>query len=227
MNCVYLVMGLLACGFGSPPSDTEVPEDTDPSGVVACAGGASTPILLASGAPSGFERCDDGTVHRVSAQVTDPAHSRPACDGTESLPLCAADAECTDGPNGRCEQLVLEFDPTCRCVYSCASDADCGADEACMPVEAAGALWPRAEANARCIPAMCRADADCASGVCGLGRYAGGCQVDYTLSCRSEADECRLDSECPYGACAAVAPSEPPFTAWGAWACTFAEGDCE
>ena len=75
----------------------------------------------------------------------------------------------------------------------CAADADCDPGEVCVGDEVAGL----GGADSYCIPADCETGADCDSGECGLSVYDDGCDVQATLVCRTDADDCRSGADCP------------------------------
>ena len=157
----------------------------------------STPILDASGTATGFERCADGAIHRASIEPVDPTIDAAACDGTEIEQSCSTDADCDDGPNGKCISGVsndygyYESVTACDCAYACASDAECDDGEVCLPV----GVVETGDAWSACIAASCAQDADCASGECGLGAYDDGCAYWAELQCRLPDDECRSDDD--------------------------------
>lgn len=141
------------------------------------------PNLLASGEPSGFERCADGAVNRVVAVLSvGVTNNGEACHGDEQERACEADADCTAGANGRCLRQDGGFYQSCRCLYACAGDADCASDKVCVPIE----VTDGAERSS-CVPATCRTGADCASGACGLADYHDGCFRVSELRCRDGA----------------------------------------
>ena len=171
----------------------------------------STPILDDAGAATGFERCEDGTIHRATAVATSADIPLPSCNGDETYLSCTSDADCTDGANGKCYhddyvemggRVMAPASGTgtdgCACTYSCATDADCGEGQACVP----GGLVDKDLDHATCEPAECKTDADCASGECGLSSYYDGCFWDTSLTCRDADDACRVDADCSDAACA-------------------------
>ncbi|MDI1476237.1 ferritin-like domain-containing protein [Polyangium sp. y55x31] len=173
-------------------------------GFAGCAGG--TPILLADGSDSGYVRCDDGTIHRAAAVACDPTIEAAACDGTEMYKDCTSDADCTAKPHGKCIHRDASFDipePSCGCVYSCANDAECGADSVCVcqGVVQNDVAWSRCSAVAKCAT-----DADCASGECGITSFHDGCFQQIGLACRTDADTCRVDADCMAGFSCATLP---------------------
>jgi hypothetical protein len=101
--------------------------------------------------------------------------------------VCQKNADCVDGPNGRCEVYTSGTETFTQCSYACSTDADCGIDEAC---ECMG------EARA-CVPARCRSDADCAPGhACARFAYEDWCDVEPQYACTTDADTCRTEQEC-------------------------------
>ncbi len=176
---------------------------------------SSTAIVDAAGAPTGFERCADGTIHRVAALSTDIEHTESSCPYTEADAddyelHCLTDADCTEAANGLCAKKSFGEGPSgCGCSYACASDADCAAGEACVP----DGLEEDALKHSTCVPANCRTDADCAGGECGLSIFNDDCGWTVALACRSDADECRLDRQCGRDEECAIYLDAP------AWAC--------
>ena len=150
-------------------------------------GWASLVLALASGC--GGESTDtplEPIVHRAFAQACDdfrPATQEPIYFVGE----CAADADCTNGPNGRCEPYHLS--PLCS-YDECFADADCGAGSACH----CGA----GDAANSCVTASCGTDADCGDGgFCSPSfgaRGSSGGVVGYF--CHSANDLCVDDESC-------------------------------
>jgi hypothetical protein len=110
-------------------------------------------ILQEDGTPSGFEQCMNNTLFRISAPTCIDPHPAPS----EGLCQrgCVDDDDCEDAPFGVCWWDFSTIS-SCRCVYGCTNDADCGSGFACMcaPVDQ----------GTRCIDAACRTDADCSAG---------------------------------------------------------------
>ncbi|MFZ5477771.1 MAG: ferritin-like domain-containing protein [Myxococcota bacterium] len=192
-----VLLSLGACPLpGGDKSDDTAGEPDGP-----CLGGASESVLLEDGSPSGYERCEDGTIHRVAVETYDPTIPTDACAGDEEARSCETDADCTALPYGKCVTGTTWDEEyrtitACSCAYACTTDADCEGDAACVPpgVVETGFDYPV------CRSARCETDADCASEECGLTSYFDGCGWDVDLSCRTDADACRVDADCEAGA---------------------------
>ena len=106
---------------------------------------------------------------------------------------CGADADCTDGSNGRC---VNGGGPAgSYCVYDgCASDGDCGISEVCG---CHGTTYASPWSNS-CVPGNCRLDADCGPhGFCSPASSLGECSGSLAgYYCHTSADACINDSDC-------------------------------
>lgn len=100
---------------------------------------------------------------------------------------CARDDHCTEGVNGRCEDLR-----GAACTYDeCFSDSECNTGGPCA---CEGGFW--SDSNA-CLAGNCRTDADCSGGYCsptfgGCGDYAG--VTGYY--CHTPEDTCVDDADC-------------------------------
>lgn len=62
-----------------------------------------------------------------------------SCQGPGDASFCLRDADCTDGPNGRCLQKFGMIGSYCDCEYACAIDMDCSAGETCVCLSASDA----------------------------------------------------------------------------------------
>ncbi|HEY8375034.1 MAG TPA: ferritin-like domain-containing protein, partial [Nannocystis sp.] len=143
----------------------------------------------------GYVREPDGTVHRAGAEVCDPTYEFAACERPGAgYNECTSASECTRGAYPQCVQAFGQIGEFCRCDYSCKTDADCAPDQVCV---CGGALGDGR--HAQCVPAHCRADAECGDGVCGLSSYFNGCSTQVQLACRTAADACKNDGDCTDG----------------------------
>ena len=135
---------ILTALLGCPPGD----KADDTASGARCT--SPTSILLADGSASGFVRCEDGAINRVSAEAVDPTIDTPACVGDEEVRACESDAECTDGAYAKCISYIdsdtyIGYGDSwtaCGCVYSCASDADCASGEVCLSPDVEPLVWP-------------------------------------------------------------------------------------
>lgn len=134
----------------------------------------------------------DGTVHRATRTTCDATIEIPSCAGTESRFFCHADADCKEGPHGRCTSGMGQIGTYCGCTYACETDEDCGAGKACV-CKGTGALGT---AHSVCAKAACKVDADCPESSCGLSVYNNGCHEQVSLACRTREDGCRNDADC-------------------------------
>jgi hypothetical protein len=136
----------------------------------------------------------NASIHRASATACDSTNPELSCKGTERVRNCETDADCKDGPHGRCVTQTGQVGPYCGCHYSCESDKDCKADQACV----CNGLGSR-EPHSVCAPATCTTDADCKSGACGLAVNRTGCGERVSLACRTKDDTCTSDTDCNGG----------------------------
>lgn len=155
--------------------------------------------------PSGLEYCaaDDlnaGRFDRVEAEACATDWGIFACDPTQSdSNACTADSDCEAG--WACLQGDWDMDYACECVHTCTSDADCAADEACLcaaGVETGGGSFLYGGFRRECQPADCRSGDDCGGEACSVGKDVCNWGVE-GLHCRTAADTCRVDSDCPQG----------------------------
>ncbi len=184
----------------TPPKPEKQPPV--PQEKLACAGDQA--LVDANQRPTGYSKCEDGSVHRseaVACQI--PPILQNACPGGDkSEGPCTTDADCTDKPYGRCityeRGMMRPSDKVwCGCHYACESDNDCEANQACLCTGALSLKSGHADDRLpRCVPASCRTDADCGSGECGAAIYFNGCSENATLACRGEGDSCRSHDSC-------------------------------
>jgi hypothetical protein len=146
---------------------------------------------------SGYEQCDNGIIHRREV-LSCGAPSATACmnsagaggaggGGGASAGGCTTNADCTAFPGGYCEAGST----SCDCIYSCVTDADCGAGSSCE-------CGPY---QSTCVTSSCKTDADCGGFLCALERVfdATGCNPTEQLACLTAADTCNSDSDCQVG----------------------------
>lgn len=200
---------LLACAHEDPvgPGETGSSETT----AVPTSGAASstgddvacvepTPLEQASGAPSGFESCDNEAVHRAEAVACTAPITPSSCADNSKGGECTVASECAAAPFGSCQQSpLLSEQKQCRCVYGCRSDADCDDGRVCRCAGTFLGLFTE------CIRAECASDADCDGGLCVLSPSAcepGGRR----LACLHAYDTCFDSSEC-YDHCVASGDS--------------------
>jgi hypothetical protein len=166
------------------------------------------PYLTAT--DSGYERCSNGIVHRREA-LSCGAPTATACmnsadaggagGGGAAPGGCTTNADCTAFPGGYCEKSS----PGCSCIYSCQTDADCGAGNSCEC-----GLY-----QASCVTSGCKSDADCGGFLCALEQIldAGGCGSTERLECLTAADTCNSSNDCANGAICARANGHLACTA--------------
>ena len=186
--------------------------------LLACTTYDCEPLAQADGSPSGLETCrtpDDtfANANRTSAVACsgDPRATIPICKDPGSL-SCANDDECSVGEACGGTAYVGQ----CTCWPVCGSDADCGANEACVCAMEEPNVDERYASHDVCVPAQCRTGADCESGECGA--TWGPCGEISGFYCRTKSDECRGDDDCDgYQTC---------FSTGGKWTCG-GPGSCD
>jgi hypothetical protein len=196
---VCLLLTITACTCGNTEHDSHQvdspPQDSEPVDQGPCVD--PQPILAKDGAPTGYERCTDGSVNRVENGVVlggdYSGDIRPCEDWVEYG--CDSDDECQDPSDGRCAYSggTFGFPPSCECTWPCASDADCSALEVCLPPEVHELRqlnWPI------CVPAHCRTGESCGSGECAVLTLLDCGWGVAELRCRQDSDECRSNLEC-------------------------------
>ncbi|MEM9694956.1 MAG: hypothetical protein AAGA56_20610, partial [Myxococcota bacterium] len=160
---------------------------------------APSPSASAATATAGYTR-DRGRTLRIAASSCRPLVQGKACSGEgigDRGPAgqCRTDADCKDGPYGRCVVEVAQVGAFCGCRYSCANDSDCDPGEVCVCSDAA----ELPHQTSTCVPASCRSADDCKSGACEVSVFNNGCWNEMTVACRSERDECASDADCSDG----------------------------
>lgn len=116
------------------------------------------------------------------------------CDGTRSdgLQTCGDALARTEPPATSCRRNPDRGD-------SCETDADCPSDRACycgpLGSDIDGATYPVDEG--RCVPASCRASADCGAGNHCLAFEIPSCEfTEVWLDCTTGEDECVSAADC-------------------------------
>ncbi|WP_437813236.1 ferritin-like domain-containing protein [Sorangium sp. So ce1078] len=203
---LLLAAGAAGCSSGNS-RDIAVVTLAEPQATGGDAGVPDDPAAPAPPTPraAGWVQEPDGTVHRASPVRCDATITQRACSGTERTFQCKTDADCRQGPRGKCVSAFGQIGAYCGCEYACESDAECGASEVCV-CKGTGALR---EEHSVCAKARCAVDADCPDSTCGLSAYFNGCWEQVTLACRTKEDACRSDADCapdtnPGAACVAA-----------------------
>jgi hypothetical protein len=161
----------------------------------ACSEGSTTTSSASASSTGGVSGRIPELHREVAAECT---AERPAANAGEPGGMCDADADCTQGANGRCVSPFPE--PTPFCSYDeCSTDADCGSTQVCDCRNP-----PNYKANT-CFHGNCQRDADCGvGGFCSPSAVAIFSNCTETIShgsfgyfCHTESDECLDDSDCP------------------------------
>jgi len=193
-------------------SEGSTTEETTGLTPINCEGSEPIPQAhVEPSAPSGFERCEDGTIHRV-LPVDCLAPATPSTCMDSSGGGCQSDADCVAFPHGACHQDVsfggaLEGG-TCSCVYGCVSDSDCGAGEICR-CAGDGLGW-----YTECVQGGCVEDSECGEFLCALSPDTcepGG----FLTACHGPTDECYGNDTCG-DQCVFQASPEPKWVCNGA-----------
>lgn len=148
-------------------------------------------ISNADGTPTGYVRCAGEAADRVGPAACEAVHRVRACeaddDGLDGT--CTRDEDCRERRFGACAGPG-QFGSSCHCVYACESDADCDAGEVCVcdAVHRAGS---------RCVSAGCMDASDCDTGRCGAAAFNSGCGLAQGVVCRTDADTCGGNADCP------------------------------
>ncbi len=169
------------------------------TGAVEC---ASTPVPANQGfidppVPSGFERCENGILHRAEKLECEVPQTPSSCLDN-ILGGCKDDSECVEKPFGSCQQDMVFggfAEGSCSCVYGCATDDDCDPGQICRCAGDSLGLYTE------CIAAGCTVDSDCPPGeICGLSPdicAPGG----FLTACTTPADTCDNNDECTQPGC--------------------------
>jgi len=167
--------------------------------------GESTPVLDAAGNPSGLVECEDGSINRVASRPQSGEHASGTCAEVTESELaqelgyvddwaCSEDADC-EGTES-CRGMFFDGFAACGCVATCTKDTDCSGREPCIDDDLLDAGW----LGSVCQYGTCRTGADCEqTGECGVSTSIHA--LGAPTGCRTFDDECRLDDDCPGGAC--------------------------
>lgn len=166
-----------------------------------CEGGRELELAVDPVTPSGVIACPDGTLEARGLREQCP--ELVALEPCASFGSCSEDSDCQAGPNGTC--YYVGDDAGCACAFQCLTGSDCAAGESCLC--ATGGLVHNA-----CSLAPCRSADDCDGAACAffLGSARGA-----STACRSEADECRTDTDCGGGRTCGYSSDVESFICWG------------
>jgi hypothetical protein len=186
------------------------PYYTGASGSVGAGGSEAVqapPALLCEGfVRGGWERCNDGVLHRAQTAQCPSQLPRPlqlatrAADAGVEPPIvqCERDGDCTERAHGECVLSEGFSEYTTYCRYGCTQDDECPAGSACVCGDVIGT----------CQQAHCRSDSDCSPGLACLTWDSPSCGGGYTLSCQTTDDECIGDADCPGQVCGVDSDSD-------------------
>lgn len=179
----------LAGSTATSTGTTASPTTGGGAGLRPCEG--SEPILqLGADAPSGFERCASGMIHRVEKVTCEVPQAASNCVDNSDGGACMSNVDCGD-PFGQCIQ-VNGANITCNCVFGCQTDADCTPGQICV----CGGVLDGFPATT-CLPAKCASDASCADGaLCAFSQVPS--LGDFT-ACQTPEDQCDSADDCPNG----------------------------
>jgi len=159
-------------------------------------GGNQFPCDAPMPAGDGYERCDDGTVHRPAIkECTSKLPRPPVMTAPTPQDVCASDADCTMKPHGYCVEGGGDAPPGLYCEYGCVKDSECGDGQICVCGDPVG----------QCAQAKCKSDADCGAGLrCQSYDSSNGCGI-LAFACQTPADTCASEADCAGEYCDASA----------------------
>jgi hypothetical protein len=177
--CLVAFLGLLRCDDAGTPLCTTANE----ARAAGAAGSAGSPPGVAGSTGA-------GSVSQAQVAVA-PGRTPRACpasfEGGDPQTACASDADCVaSSPQPWCRDGKCQGD-------QCLTDDDCGAAEACACSSEIGG--GNISHPNLCLPATCRANADCASGVCSQTR-GGHCNGLDGYRCHTAEDTCQSSDDC-------------------------------
>ena len=149
------------------------------------------PVAAAGKDDTGYRACENGVMHRPTAQTCGSLVPRAEACKVPVGPQqgdCATDADCAGTPNGHCDpEYVGQGAYKCACQPGCTKDADCaGTGEICLCGDPIGA----------CVKAACATDADCGSDYCRSFAEGLSCPGGTAFKCESPTDGCVTNASC-------------------------------
>jgi hypothetical protein len=205
LGSALAALALVGCGGNAVTGAGSGGSGTGASGAVASTGDAGN----TSGANgSGVSTGGDGGTTAATGSSSDsgtPIAHRPtpiACSATNVSEFgqedagavsCMTDLDCQGDASYTLYRFCLHN--LCR-ADQCLTDSDCSSDSVCA---CADQFIGNALHTNLCLTAGCHVDADCASGLCSPAGGENLCQPFSGYRCRSAADGCQSDSDCPPG----------------------------
>jgi hypothetical protein len=130
--------------------------------------------------------------HRPSDAQCHTTPPAGACNIGGGAGMCASDAQCTAGVNGRCVESNggAIF---CNCSYdTCTGDSACPTGQLCACHGS-----PYTNGGNSCVSGNCRVDSDCGvGGYCSPSAQSMGCGGLGGYYCHTTRDQCTDDSDC-------------------------------
>jgi hypothetical protein len=181
----------LGCGGKSLGNDggagaTGSAGSTGNAGATGTAGASGTG---GSAGSSGTAGTAGSPPHRPVAITCAASTNNPLLDG--GVVSCATDDDCR--PDGGVSPLAMYCQAHVCTVDQCFTDSDCQTGQLC---ECSFSFGHGLHANF-CVTTGCHVDADCASGLCSPTGDGGVCGSFAGYHCRTAADTCRADADCP------------------------------
>jgi hypothetical protein len=152
---------------------------------------------------TGVVRSPEGVVHRASPERC-PTHIAARACTRKREGDCFTSMDCREYAHGKClEWTGYHGNKFCGCEYSCASDRECPEGQVCtcdvtLYTRRGGTFDDYTIKHGQCVPAECKQDSDCASGLCGRSARYDGCGDDIQFACRTDHDTCVSQADCGY-----------------------------
>ena len=164
-------------------------------------GSAGHPVGGGSGAGGVAGATCLGSAAGAGGQVPEPVHTPVgvACPVTVGPGLPAQDGgvvSCTNDQDCQGDGAATVFRHCLRHQCGpdlCLMDDDCVAGQRCVCASELGGNMIHTNV---CAPTGCRADADCASGLCSPGSHGRCSTLSGSYFCRGAADTCHADADC-------------------------------